>query len=158
MINNITLRPVTASDLPTLFEHQRDPESNAMAAFPARDRDAFDAHWAKIMVNPEGILRIIEVEGQVAGYLVSFMLGEERQVGYWLGREFWGKGIVSESLKQFLGVVEMRPLFGMVAKHNSASKRVLEKCGFKVIGEDKYVNIAKEEVEEYVLRLDANER
>jgi RimJ/RimL family protein N-acetyltransferase len=86
------------------------------------------------------------------------MLGEERQVGYWLGREFWGKGIASESLKQFLGVVKTRPLYGMVAKHNSASKRVLEKCGFKVIGEDKYVNIAKEEVEEYVLRLDANER
>jgi RimJ/RimL family protein N-acetyltransferase len=41
-----------------------------------------------------------------------------------------------------------------VAKHNLGSKRVLEKCGFKVIGEDKYVNIGKENVEEYVFRLD----
>jgi len=55
-------------------------------------------------------------------------------------------------------VVRTRPLFGRVAKHNAASLRVLEKCRFKVIGEDKYVNISKVEVAEFVLMLDANER
>jgi len=155
---NVALRPVIASDLPIIFDQMSDSESSAMAAVPPRDKDAFDAHWEKIMANPETILRTIEVDGQVAGYLVSFMMGDERQVGYWLGKEFWGKGIASESLKQFLGVVKTRPLFGRVAKHNAASLRVLEKCGFKVIGEDKYVNIGKEEVAEFVLKLDANER
>jgi RimJ/RimL family protein N-acetyltransferase len=155
---NITLRPVIASDLPIIFEQMSDHESSAMAAVPARDKEAFDAHWAKIMANEDIILRTIEVDGQVAGHLVSFLIEEERQVGYWLGKEFWGKGIASESLKQFLGVVKTRPLFGRVAKHNGASRRVLEKCGFKFFGEGKYVNIAKEEVEEFVLKLDANER
>jgi len=155
---SILLRSIATSDLPILFEHQCEPESNKMAAFPARDRAAFDAHWAKTMANEGIILRTIEVDGQVVGHLVSFMIGEECQVGYWLGREFWGKGIATESLRQFLGEVKTRPLFAHVAKHNIRSKRVLEKCGFKVIGEDKYVNIGNEEVEEFVFRLDANER
>jgi len=110
------------------------------------------------MANDTIILKTIEVDGQVAGHLVSFLIEGERQVGYWLGKEFWGRGIATESLCQFLGVVKMHPLFGRVAKHNGASRRVLEKCGFKFIGEGKYVNIANEEVEEFVLRLDTNER
>ena len=153
-MSKILLRPVISSDLPIIFEQMSDPESSMMAAVPSRDREAFDAHWAKIMKDDKTILRTIEVDGQVAGHLVSFLLEEEREVGYWLGREFWGKGIATEALKQFLGVVKTRPLFGRVAKHNLGSKRVLEKCGFNVVEEGKYLNWKKEEVEEYILRLD----
>jgi len=152
----ILLRSVSTFDLPIIFEQMSDPESSAMAAVPSRDKEAFDAHWAKIMANDAVILRTIEVDGQVAGHLVSFLLEDKRQVGYWLGKEFWGRGIASESLKQFLGVVKTRPLFGRVAKHNIGSRRVLEKCGFKVVGEDKYTNRGNEEVEEFVLNLDGN--
>ena len=90
--------------------------------------------------------------------MVSFFNWGGTAVGYWQGKGFWGKGIATEALNQFLGVVKTRPLFGRVAQHNGASRRVLEKCGFKFVGEGKYVNIAKEKVEEFVFRLDANER
>lgn len=154
----ILLRPVTASDLPIIYDQQADPESSAMAAFPSRDREAFDAHWAKIMANEKVILRTIVYDGHVAGHLVSWEMEEGREVGYWLGREFWGKGIATEALSQFLGVIKTRPLVAHVAKHNTGSRRVLEKCGFEVIGENKYVNIGKEEVEEFVLRLNSDKR
>ncbi|PWB69892.1 MAG: GNAT family N-acetyltransferase [Anaerolineales bacterium] len=154
---HIRLRPVIISDLPILFEQQADPESSAMAAFPSRTKEEFDTHWAKIMADETVILRVIEVDGQVAGHLVSWEMREGREVGYWLGREFWGKGIATESLNQFLGVVKTRPLFAHVAKHNTASRRVLEKCGFTVIGEDKYTNRIKQKVEEFVLRLNEND-
>ena len=153
-MNSISLRNVTESDLTIIFEHQCDPEGSAMAAVPSRDRDAFDAHWAKIMTIESTILKTIEVDGLVAGHLVSFLIKDERDVGYWLGREFWGKGIATEALSQFLDEVKTRPLFGRVAKHNAGSRRVLEKCGFTVIGEDAYLNRAKEQVQEFVLRLD----
>jgi RimJ/RimL family protein N-acetyltransferase len=78
----------------------------------------------------------------------------KREFGYWLGREFWGKGIATEALSQFFGVVKTRPLFAHVAKHNIASRRVLEKCGFMVIRENTFVNRDKEEVEEFVLKLE----
>lgn len=155
---SISLRDIIASDLPTIFEQQVDPESSAMAAFPSRDRQAFDAHWAKIMADESVILRTIVFNGQVAGHLVSFLLEGKREVGYWLGREFWGRGIATEALRQFLGVVMTRPLCAHVAKHNFGSRRVLEKCGFTVIGEDRFLNRVNEEVEEFVLSLDINER
>lgn len=46
---SVQLREVLVADLPVFFEHQRDPEANRMAAFAARDRDAFMAHWSKIL-------------------------------------------------------------------------------------------------------------
>jgi RimJ/RimL family protein N-acetyltransferase len=129
------LRNVIASDLPTFFEQQLDPIANQMAAFPARDRDAFMAHWAKIMADDDNILQTILCGDQVAGNIVSWEHAGEREVGYWLGREFWGKGIATQALSLFLQQVTARPLVAYVAKHNLASIRVLEKCGFKQLDE-----------------------
>lgn len=152
--NNILLRNVQESDLLTFFEHQRDPVAYQMAAFPSRDREAFMAHWAKIMQDENVILRTILFEGQIAGNVVSFKMSGEWEVGYWLGREFWGKGIATQALSAFLEEVTMRPLYAHVARHNIASQRVLEKCGFVVSGEDKGLPDASgKKVEELILKL-----
>jgi RimJ/RimL family protein N-acetyltransferase len=154
MTNIITLRNVIQGDLPIFFEHQLDPVAAKMAAFPSRDREAFMAHWAKIMANANVMNRTILFDEQVAGNIASFEMDGKREIGYWIGREFWGKGIASESLKQFLGQEVRRPLFAHVAQHNLASRRVLEKCGFEVIREDKWRPIPNEdEVEEFILTL-----
>ncbi len=130
-----------------------------MAAFPARDRDAFMAQWAKIMADDNNILKAILYGDQVAGNIVSWEHSGEREVGYWLGRSFWGKGIATRALALFLEQVTARPLYAYVAKHNLASIRVLEKCGFTVAGEDKGLSsTSSEEVEEVILKLSANER
>jgi len=131
MGEEVTLREVRDDDLPIFFLHQSDPESNRLASFPARDPAAFDAHWAKIRADASIILRSILVDGQVAGNLVSFEQGGEREVGYWLGREFWGRGVATSALAQFLDIVTVRPLHAVLAPHNVASRRVLEKCGFR---------------------------
>ena len=39
------LRDLVEADIAVFFEHQRDPEANRMAAFPARDEETFVAHW-----------------------------------------------------------------------------------------------------------------
>jgi len=154
MTNIITLRNIIQDDLPIFFEHQRDPVAAKMAAFPSRDREAFMAHWAKIMANANVMNRTILFDGQVAGNIASFEMEGERDIGYWIGREYWGLGIASESLKQFLGQEVRRPLFAHVAKHNVASRRVLEKCGFVVIREDKWKpDPNQDEVEEFILTL-----
>ncbi len=51
---HVQLRDVAEGDLPVFFEHQRDPVANRMAGFPPRDRDAFVAHWAKILADEMG--------------------------------------------------------------------------------------------------------
>ena len=101
-----------------------------MAAFRARDWDAFVAHWTGIMTDPSVITQAILVGGDVAGNIVSFDGSGHREVGYWIGRSYWGKGIATAALSTFLRQETTRPLFGHVASHNIASRRVLEKCGF----------------------------
>ena len=127
----VTLREVSPEDLPIFFEHQLDPEATRMAAFPSRDRDAFMAHWAKIMKNETGLLNTIVADDTVAGNIVYWEAEGEANIGYWLGQTHWGKGIASAALAQFLTKIKTRPLYAHVAKHNFASIRVLQKCGFQ---------------------------
>ena len=129
----VTLREVRDTDLPILFEHQRDPEANRMANFPARDRDAFMAHWTRILGDESCVTRAVDVDGEVAGNVGSWEQDGERDVGYWVGREHWGKGVATEALRAFLSVLEERPLFAYVVEHNVGSIRVLEKNGFRPI-------------------------
>jgi len=130
--SGVALRHVSDHDLETFFEHQLDSDATRMAAFPARDREAHMAHWHKIMGDPTIATRTIVFDGRVAGNIVSWEEDAERQVGYWIGRSFWGKGVATAALSQFLSVVTTRPLYAYVARHNVGSIRVLEKCGFTV--------------------------
>ncbi|MBI3162647.1 MAG: GNAT family N-acetyltransferase [Chloroflexi bacterium] len=154
MKSDIVLRNVSEADLPVFYEQQLDPAATQMAAFPSRDRDSFMAHWKnKVMNNDTNIVSTILFENQVAGNIVSWEQDGEREVGYWLGREYWGKGIASQALTEFLGIVKTRPLVAHVAKHNIASQRVLQKCGFTISGTARYLDLEGGDVEEIVLTL-----
>jgi RimJ/RimL family protein N-acetyltransferase len=135
MNDSVALRDVLEEDLPVFFEHQSDPEAAHMAAFPSRGWDAFINHWHKILADPRTYNQTILYDGQVAGNIASFEMDDLREVGYWIGRAYWGKGIATRALAAFLEKDKTRPLYAHVAKHNIASRRVLEKCGFVVTGE-----------------------
>jgi RimJ/RimL family protein N-acetyltransferase len=153
MSDEVRLRDVEPGDLPVFYEHQLDADATRMAAFPSRDRAAFDAHWAtNILGNPAAITQTILVNGQVAGNIGSWPQGGVRLVGYWIGKEHWGKGVATRALAAFLHVVTERPLFAHVASHNVGSIRVLEKCGFSLYREES-VEVAGDDVAELVLVL-----
>jgi RimJ/RimL family protein N-acetyltransferase len=133
---DVLLRDVEESDLPFFFEHQLDPEATHMAGFPARDRESFMAHWNRILRDESVVKKTVLFEGEVAGNIVSFMNSGEREVGYWIGREFWGRGVATRALAGFLRLEARRPLYAGVARHNVASIKVLENCGFRVSGEE----------------------
>ncbi len=137
LTTEVFLRDVIEPDLPVFFEHQMDPEANDLAAFPPRDRVSFMAHWTKILGDETIVTKTIVFNGQVAGNVVSFMRAGHREVGYWIGREHWGRGVATKALAEFLVQAEARrPLFAHVAVQNPASIRVLEKCGFTVAGDE----------------------
>jgi GNAT superfamily N-acetyltransferase len=138
--SDVRLRDVTESDLPIIFEQQLDPEANQMAAFAARDT----------------VKKTILFEGQVAGNIGKFEQSGQPLVGYWIGKQYWGKGIATKALAALLDHVKERPLYAHVAKHNVASIRVLEKCGFTICGEDRGDSSSGgDEIEEVVLALAA---
>ena len=129
------LREVVETDLPVLYEYERDPEAAAMAAFPARERDAFMAHWAKTLANDSALTWTVVSDGAVAGNIGCWEDHGRRFVGYWIGREFWGRGLATQALGELVDVVDARPLHAHVVKTNVASIRVLEKCGFVEVEE-----------------------
>ncbi len=130
------LREVIDSDVPIFFEHQRDPEATSMAAFPARDRAAFDAHWQKILADDQLTAKTVLFEDRVAGNVVSWEQDGKRLVGYWIGREFWGKGLATRALAELIAQLPQRPLHAYVVTTNAGSIRVLEKCGFLLVQEE----------------------
>lgn len=113
-------------------------------------------HWTKILADESVQIKTILFNGAVAGNIVCFEQLGEREVGYWLGREYWGKGIATQALMEFLKEIPTRPLYAHVAKHNIGSKRVLEKCGFTVAGEDRFFSaVFGKNIDEYILIFDA---
>lgn len=154
---DLHLRDVIDDDLDVLFELQRDPEANHMAAFTSADpddRQAFDDHWARIRANDDVHIRVVEVDGEVVGSVLSFLEDGHREVSYWIGRFYWGKGIATEALRQFIAD-ETRPLHARVVQDNVGSLRVLDRCGFVVVGQSSGFAAARHsEVAEWLLRLD----
>ncbi len=158
----VALRHVGPSDLPVLYAHQLDAAACHMAAFTSddpTDRAAFDAHWVKILAKDTVIARTIVVRDaagaeHVAGHIASFMRDADREVTYWIGREFWGKGVATRPLKLLLEEVTDRPIYGDAAADNTPSIRVLEKCGFIEDRRERgFANARGEEIEEVVMRL-----
>ena len=154
MGNSVRIRDIEWADLPQIFQMQLDPESNRLAATIPLSADAFDSRWADNLRDPSITARAILLDGVLAGNVVCFWRDGQANVGYWISREHWGKGIATQALRLFLLEVAIRPLHADVATSNGASLRVLQKCGFVVErvhmspGSDRYL-----ECEETVLVL-----
>jgi RimJ/RimL family protein N-acetyltransferase len=158
-VREVLLRDVEEGDLLAFFEHQLDPAANHMAAFTAEDpadRAAFTSHWNKILADGAITKKSILLDGQVAGHVVSFERFGQPEVSYWIGRQYWGQGLATNALSEFLKEFGQRPLYARAAKDNIASIRVLEKCAFEIAGEDKgFANARGREIEEFILVLKA---
>src|SRR5207249_10921018 len=119
------------ADLPIFFEHQRDPAANYMAAFTARDptnRDAFTAHWKRLLNDDTVIVKTIEFPGDVVGSVAKFVDEEfgKPEITYWNGKEYWGMGLATNGLSELLRDVRVGPISGRAAHRTVASIRVME--------------------------------
>jgi RimJ/RimL family protein N-acetyltransferase len=156
-VAEVALRPIDDSDLDALFDQMRDPESVWMAAFTAKDpndREAFDAHMAKVRTSPDGTMRAVIRGGRLVGSIASFVREGDTELTYWVDRSVWGQGVASQALALFLDIVSVRPVYARAASDNIGSLRVLQRAGFAIIGtEISYANAQGTEIEETVLRL-----
>lgn len=156
--NIVELRGVLPHDLTYFFQFQLDPEANEMAAFTTEnpaDKVEFLSHWKRILDDEYIIKNTIVYNGEIVGNISKFEQFGETEVSYWIGKEHWGKGIATQALKKFLVTIQERPLYARAAKDNVGSIRVLEKCGFSVLGEDEgFSNARSKTVEEFIFKLE----
>ena len=113
----IQLRDVVDADMPIFFAQQKEPAGVQMAAFTAKDpndRAAFDSQWASIRADRGITLQTILYEEAVAGTILCHSWFGAPEISYWLGEAFWGKGIATAALQQFLKQVTIRPLLALV--------------------------------------------
>ena len=117
-------------------------------------REAHDDHWRWALSQESNRARTIVVDAVVAGHVVSFLRNGvgDLEVGYWIDRSLWGRGVATAALAAFLEEEPRRPLTAGVATHNPGSRRVLEKCGFVVT--ETVPDAMGDGVDEWHLRLD----
>lgn len=153
----VTLRNVVETDLDHFFAHQLDPIARQMAAFTAKDptnRVAFMVHWGKVMADPGITIKTVLLAEAIVGHVLCHSWFGNPEVGYWIDRSVWGQGVATAALAAFLQEVTLRPLYARAVNDNTASLRVLEKCGFIRSGMDiAYANARGKAVDEIILTL-----
>lgn len=108
-----------------------------MAGITPRRGEAFVAHWRKCLADPRIRAYAILADGANAGHAVVFPEnwdGPALMVGYWVERPLWRRGVASFALAELVRLVPARPLHAIVSSDNAASRRLLEKSGFRETG------------------------
>jgi RimJ/RimL family protein N-acetyltransferase len=157
-MSTITLRLVEDPDVEVFFQQQCEPDGIWMAAFTAEDpsdREQFDRHWAKIRADAGITMRTILADGEVVGNIACHGWFGEPEISYGISQAYWGRGIATSALQQFLAIIRERPLYARIASDNHGSRKVLERNGFTQIGSEwSFANARKQEIEEAIFRLD----
>ena len=157
MMTKISLSKTTIEDLDVLFQFQLDEEANYLAAFTSKDssdKAAYIEKYSKFLTDPTKNTQTIKANDEIAGSIAKFEMEGDAEITYWIDRKFWGKGVATMALKEFLKTETARPIFGRVAFDNLGSQRVLEKCGFVKIETDSgFANARQTEIEEYIYKL-----
>lgn len=136
------LRPFTKKDAASLAQHANDRDIwlNLRDLFP-HPYKLENAEWyiEHVALKQQPVTSFaIAVDGSAVGS-ISLKLGGDiervsAEMGYWLGRPFWGRGIVTDAV---VGLTEyafrtlgLNRVFAVPFVRNPASQRVLEKAGY----------------------------
>lgn len=153
-----TLRKTEESDIETLFENQADDEAIFMAAFTSKnpkDKEAYVTKWKHLLQQPSIHQQTIMLGDRIVGTVAKFEIDGNAEITYALGKEYWGRGITSKAVKEFLVLEKKRPIYGHAAADNPGSIKILEKCGFKFIGNKMgFANARGKEIEEVIYWLE----
>ena len=156
------LRPFRMSDMESVRKHANDKGvSRNLASLPhpytKKDAKFWLGKQAKLQrqKNPGEIVFAIEIDGEAVGSigLHKIVRGHKAELGYWLGKEFWGGGIMTDAVREITNFgyknLKLRRIYAGVFLFNKGSARVLEKNGFKLEG------IAKKEAKKGNKFIDA---
>lgn len=155
--SKIILTKTEKEDLNTFFQFQLDKEANHLAAFTAKDptdKTAYIEKYSKFLNDPTINMKTIKMNEEIVGSIAKFVIENEAGITYWIDKKYWGQGIATRALHDFLKKEKTRPIIGATAFDNYGSQKVLEKCGFVKIGTDKgFANARQMEIEECIYKL-----
>ena len=143
----LIIRRWTLEDAESLFDYAKDPEVGPVAGWPAHKTNGKEAYALALKESNEAIGAI---ELKLRGNTKLTDRDDECELGYWLGKKFWGRGLMPEAAREILRHafcdLGMTKVWCGYYTGNEKSKRVQEKCGFipqKVI-RDEYLPLMDE--------------
>lgn len=140
-----TLRPFTNEDLTNIVKYADNPKvaNNLTNTFPNPYTKEAGGKLLKFASSHDPIrIKAIDVNGEMVGAIgihpQSDIMCKNAELGYWLGEPFWGKGIMTEVLRQIVKYgfenFDISRIFARPYGSNIGSQKVLEKAGFKLEG------------------------
>ena len=161
MKNKIELRKFKISDLERIMEifpnkKITDAIGLTLSPKPPKITKKFEEKWLKESITeyrkkkPTKYNLAIIANGVHIGNIGTHGIDHENEsadIGYWIGKEYWGNGIATQATKLFLRRInkkfKLKRITAYVYTFNPASKKVLEKCGFKLEGISKKIKKGK---------------
>ena len=147
--DRIILRPWQEDDVEALFKWASDPEVGPRAGWPPHKSVEESREIIRTLFSGEGMWAVVLKETGMpigcAGYLPSSssnlqIADDECEVGYWIARPYWGRGICTEALRLVIDhcfrTKGFSALWGDYFPENPASGKVMEKCGFVDTGRE----------------------
>jgi len=141
------LRQFNKNDLKSLVKHINNKDiAYYTSNIPFPYKKNYGIEWLNKTINEyrkkevRKLALAIEIKGEVVGCveLKKIYKNHKSEIGYWLSKDFWGKGIMTEVIKAIVDYAfknfDLVRIFAYVREGNPASSRVLEKCSFKKEG------------------------
>lgn len=168
----LIIRRWTLDDAKSLFEYAKDPDVGPVAGWPAHKsiedsintiKNVFNGKEAYAISLKEDNVAIGAIELKLKGNTNLTNREDECELGYWLGKKFWGQGIMPEAVREILRrafcELNMQKVWCGYYHGNVKSKRVQEKCGFKPqwIRKNEYVTLMNEKRDVHVNLITKND-
>lgn len=147
--SRLILRPWREDDAPALYKYASDPDVGPRAGWPPHKSVEESLEIIRNVFSGEGMWAVeLKETGEVigcVGYLTAEVSNleiesDQCEVGYWIGKPYWNKGLCTEALRAVedycFNVKGFSVLWGDYFPENPASGKVMEKCGFIDTGEE----------------------
>lgn len=150
-MDKVELRKFKREDLQRIYELFRNDNilKNLLIEKKAKDiRLKDEKEWLEKVLRqykqkkPQGYHLAIKVNEELIGSIGAHKVdykNENAEFGYWIGENYWGKGYVTQAIKQFSNILfnkfKFKRIYAFPFGYNESSQKVLEKAGFKFEGE-----------------------
>lgn len=139
----LLLRPFAEADAADLYQYAKDPKVGPAAGWPPHGSVEDSRNIIRLVLNgPESYAICKKEDGRVIGAIALMLNSDTRlsegedecELGYWIGKPFWGQGLVTEAsealLRRAFTELGMQRVWCAYYEGNEKSKRVQEKLGF----------------------------